>query len=39
MTYTNVTQYLIAIRAWFDGRRAAAMQGQRFDEPRPVLRR
>lgn len=39
MIYTNVTQYLVAVRAWFDGQRRAAMRGQRFDEPRPELRR
>jgi hypothetical protein len=39
MTYRNVTAYLVAVRAWFDAKRRAAMAGEPFNTPEPTLER
>lgn len=39
MTYSNTTAYLVAVRAWYDKQRRAAMAGDQFDAPMPTLPR
>lgn len=39
MTYSNVTAYLVACRAWHQERLRAAMRGELFTRPVPMLER
>ncbi|MDR7331726.1 hypothetical protein [Roseateles asaccharophilus] len=35
MTNAQTTAYLVAVRAWFDAQRRAAMAGKPFNRPMP----
>lgn len=39
MIYATVSAYLIAMRAWFDCQRRAAMRNEPFHEPTPEYQR
>jgi len=39
MTYSKTTGYLVALRAWYNQQRRAAMAGEPFDATMPSLTR